>query len=254
MSSPIRYLSFFAHSAAVLHGSQRFKIYRSERIKTPADTSATITRRLMEIFLLIPAPAYGILLLPYLLGSIPFGYILVRAFRGDDIRQSGSGNIGATNVARSSPALGALTLLLDSLKGLAAVALTRAMFPGDDVLAAAAALAAILGHMFPVWLRFRGGKGVATSLGSFALLTPKSILIILGIFLAVVAASRYISLGSIIAAAALPFIAWMLGETRGNVLMAAFLVAASALVIAKHHENIRRLLAGMENRFHWRRP
>lgn len=200
----------------------------------------------------ISAPAYAILCASYFLGSIPFGYILVRAFRGGDIRQSGSGNIGATNVARSSPALGALTLLLDALKGLVAVALTRALFPGENILAAAAAFVAILGHMFPVWLRFRGGKGVATSLGSFALITPKPILIVIGIFLAVVAAFRYISLGSIVAAAALPVLAWGWGEWRGNIPMAAFIAAASVAVIAKHHGNIRRLLSGTEPRFQWR--
>ena len=106
----------------------------------------------------------------YLLGSIPFGYVLLRIFRGQDVRQTGSGNIGATNVARSSPALGILTLLLDALKGAAAVAVTRALFPDPMMLAAVAALYAILGHIFPVWLRFRGGKGVATGLGSFLML------------------------------------------------------------------------------------
>src|SRR4030081_778777 len=97
----------------------------------------------------------------YLLGSIPFGYILLRMFRGQDVRQTGSGNIGATNVARSSPALGILTLLLDALKGYAAVAIIRALFPDQIVLAGIAALFAIVGHIFPVWLKFRGGKGVA---------------------------------------------------------------------------------------------
>src|ERR1700691_5562451 len=115
----------------------------------------------------------------YLLGSIPFGYLLVRAFRGQDIRRTGSGNIGATNVSRTSKGLGALTLILDALKGLAAVVITRAVFPGNKTLLGAAALFAIVGHMFPVWLRFRGGKGVATGLGSFVLITPKSILVML---------------------------------------------------------------------------
>src|SRR4030081_682321 len=113
----------------------------------------------------------------YLLGSIPFGYILLRMFRGQDVRQTGSGNIGATNVARSSPALGVLTLILDALKGLAAVALTRAFFPGQTVLDGLAALFAIVGHMFPVWLKFRGGKGVATALGSFAPIAPAALLV-----------------------------------------------------------------------------
>src|SRR5712691_3807991 len=101
----------------------------------------------------------------YLLGSIPFGFILVRVFRGQDVRQTGSGNIGATNVARSSPVLGVLTLVLDALKGLAAVALTRAFSPNRNVLACMAALFAIMGHIFPLWLKLRGGMGVATGLG-----------------------------------------------------------------------------------------
>jgi len=102
----------------------------------------------------------------YFLGSIPFGYILVRLFRGEDVRESGSGNVGATNVARSSPLLGLATLVLDAIKGLFAVLFTRAVFPADRSLLIVAALFAILGHVFSVWLRFRGGKGVATGLGS----------------------------------------------------------------------------------------
>jgi len=206
----------------------------------------------MTTFSLTPA-AYAVLGLSYLLGSIPFGYILVRTFRGDDIRRSGSGNIGATNVARSSPVLGVLTLILDALKGMSAVALTLFIFPGHEVLAGTAALAAILGHMFPIWLKFRGGKGVATGLGSFALLAPKAVLIVIGIFLAVVAASRYISLGSIIAAAALPFLVWVLRGSHDSRLLIP-LAAGCLLVIAKHHANIRRLSSGTENRFEWRRP
>src|SRR5271163_1797552 len=104
----------------------------------------------------------------YLLGTVPFGYLLLRIFRGQDVRQTGSGNIGATNVSRTSPVLGALTLLLDGLKGLAAVVITRTLFPGQPFLLGTAAVLAIVGHMFPLWLDFRGGKGVATGLGSFA--------------------------------------------------------------------------------------
>src|SRR5208337_638764 len=126
----------------------------------------------------------------YLLGSIPFGYILVRAFRGQDVRQTGSGNIGATNVSRTSPRLGVLTLILDMLKGLTAVAVTRMLFPDDTMLFGAAAFFAIVGHIFPVWLRFRGGKGVATGLGSFALLAPKPLLVTVGVFIAVVLVFR----------------------------------------------------------------
>jgi glycerol-3-phosphate acyltransferase PlsY len=196
----------------------------------------------------------------YLLGSIPFGYLLVRIFRGEDVRQSGSGNIGATNVSRKSPILGLLTLLLDALKGscavwLASKALMRA-FPGNIDASpypalAVVALCAILGHMFPVWLRFRGGKGVATALGAFALLVPRATLGAFAIFVIVALASRYVSLASIAAAASLPIFAWL--QLRDGIdqdlLTIVPITVASVLVIAKHHDNIRRLLSGTENRF-----
>lgn len=195
----------------------------------------------------------------YLLGSIPFGYLLVRVFRGEDVRQSGSGNIGATNVSRKSPALGVLTLLLDALKGTCAVWLASQAFmrawPGNiDVspypLDSLMALCAILGHMFPVWLRFRGGKGVATAAGAFGLLVPHATLGALAIFVAVAIASRYVSLASIAAAMSLPILAWfsLRDDGIGTSIMIVPLSVASALVIAKHHENIRRLLAGTESR------
>jgi acyl phosphate:glycerol-3-phosphate acyltransferase len=189
----------------------------------------------------------------YLLGSVPFGYILLRIFRGQDVRQTGSGNIGATNVARSSPLLGILTLLLDALKGAAAVAVTRALFPDQMMLAAIAALFAILGHAFPVWLRFRGGKGVATGLGSFLMLAPKIVLIALGIFVVMVFAFRYVSLASIVTVALFPLLAWLLKEYGNTPVVLVFMAAASALIIAKHGGNIRRLLAGTEPHFQWRR-
>ena len=191
--------------------------------------------------------------LSYLLGSIPFGLILVRIFRGQDVRQTGSGNIGATNVARSSPALGLLTLILDALKGFAAVALTLTFFPGRNVLAGLAALFAILGHMFPVWLKFRGGKGVATGLGSFVLLAPKALLVTVGVFVAVLLALRRVSLGSIVAVALFPLLAWLLHDYSGATPVLGFMAIASLLIIARHHQNIRRLLAGTEPRFQWRR-
>jgi glycerol-3-phosphate acyltransferase PlsY len=189
----------------------------------------------------------------YLLGSIPFGYILVWVFRGQDVRQTGSGNIGATNVSRTSPGLGALTLVLDALKGLTSVAITRAVFPGHNMLLGAAAFFAILGHMFPVWLRFRGGKGVATGLGSFVLLTPKTILVMVAIFVVIFLAFRYVSLASILTVALFPLVAWVLDPYRDAPQVLAFLSAASLLIIAKHHENIRRLLAHTESRFQWSR-
>lgn len=183
----------------------------------------------------------------YALGSIPFGYLLVRLFRGEDVRKTGSGNIGATNVSRTSPALGVATLLLDAVKGFAAVALTRYLYPGNISLLALAALFAIIGHMFPVWLGWRGGKGVATALGSFLGLAPRPVLIMVAVFLVVVAASRYISLGSIVAALCFPVFVIYIEHYR---MEPALLVAAACLlIVVRHHENIRRLLRGSENKF-----
>lgn len=184
----------------------------------------------------------------YLLGSIPFGYLLVRAFRGADVRTTGSGNIGATNVARTSPILGLLTLVFDVLKGIAAVGLALTMFPGNRTVAFVAALAAISGHVFPVWLRFRGGKGVATGLGSFVLLTPKAILLAMAVFVVMLATFRYVSLASVTAAASLPVFALLLREGSGSVQIV-LVSLSSALIILKHRQNIRRLMAGTEPKF-----
>jgi glycerol-3-phosphate acyltransferase PlsY len=187
----------------------------------------------------------------YLLGSIPFGYLLVRFFKGEDVRSSGSGNIGATNVARKSPVLGVTTLLLDAAKGLAAVLLARTLInvnvndPHRPLIITAAAFFAVLGHLFPIWLKFRGGKGVATSLGAFILLTPKSIVCMIIVFLIVAAATRFISLASVAVAAAFPLLAWGLHEyvdSRQLILIA--LVAL--LVIWKHRQNLVRLATGQE--------
>jgi len=187
--------------------------------------------------------------LSYLLGSIPFGYLLIRIFKGEDVRTSGSGNIGATNVARKSPALGVATLLLDAAKGLAAVLLSPALFSGphQQLIMTTAAFFAVLGHLFPVWLKFRGGKGVATSLGAFILLTPKSILCMVGMFLLIAVAFRYISLGSIAVAAAFPLLAWALHEYADSRQLV-FIALVSALVIWKHRQNIRRIAAGTESK------
>jgi acyl phosphate:glycerol-3-phosphate acyltransferase len=193
--------------------------------------------------------------LSYLLGSIPFGYLLVRIFRGEDVRHSGSGNIGATNVSRKSPLLGVATLVLDALKGSAAVALAYRLSGGMTAgvrpiqAMAMAALFAVLGHMFPVWLKFHGGKGVATGLGSFIVIAPKAVLIAVGIFLAVVAISRYVSLGSILAVASFPVLVYGMRAYGDNTMALAYITAASLLIIVKHHENIRRMLAGTESQF-----
>ena len=201
----------------------------------------------MSTFLLIAA-------ISYLLGSIPFGYLLVRIFRGEDVRQSGSGNIGATNVSRKSPALGVITLLLDAGKGTAAVVLSSfvANRMGDQSHTCEqltlAALFAVIGHMFPVWLKFRGGKGVATGLGSFVLIAPQAVLAAAGIFLGVLLLFRYVSLGSVIAVGVFPLLVWFTRHFAVPVRALATIALASLLIIARHHENIRRLLAGTENR------
>jgi acyl phosphate:glycerol-3-phosphate acyltransferase len=201
----------------------------------------------MSRFILIVAASY-------LLGSIPFGYLLVRIFRGEDVRRSGSGNIGATNVSRKSPVLGALTLLLDAAKGFVAVQLasTIAGLSRGELNAqramAAGALFAILGHMLPLWLGFRGGKGVATALGAFLRLAPAAVGIAVILFVVVVLISRRISLGSIVTAALFPSTVWMLKVSRDPGVLA--LIGVSALlIIGKHYENIHRLLTGQEPRF-----
>jgi acyl phosphate:glycerol-3-phosphate acyltransferase len=184
----------------------------------------------------------------YLLGSIPFGYLLVRVFRGADVRTTGSGNIGATNVARTSPALGLLTLVFDVLKGAAAVGLALTMFSDNRTVAFVAAFAAISGHVFPVWLHFRGGKGVATGLGSFLLLTPKAVLLAMAVFVAMATVYRYVSLASVAAAASLPIFALLLREGRSSAQIA-LISLGSALIILKHRQNIRRLWTGVEPKF-----
>ncbi|HEX3105867.1 MAG TPA: glycerol-3-phosphate 1-O-acyltransferase PlsY [Terriglobales bacterium] len=183
----------------------------------------------------------------YFLGSIPFGYLLVRTFRGADVRTTGSGNIGATNVARTSPLLGLLTLVLDVLKGMAAVSMALTLWPDTRTLAFVAALAAISGHIFPIWLRFRGGKGVATGLGSFILLTPKAVLLAMAVFVILLAACRFVSLASVTAAVSLPLFTLVLRE--GSSAQIYMVAISSALIIVKHRANMERVLAGTEPKF-----
>jgi glycerol-3-phosphate acyltransferase PlsY len=199
----------------------------------------------------------GIAVGAYLLGSIPFGYILVRLTRGEDVRASGSGNIGATNVARSGgKGLGILTLALDTFKGWLPVWVVLHL-PGMPVandrqlhvLAAAVALLAVLGHMFTVWLRFKGGKGVATGLGVFLALAPAAVLISVALFAVIFALTRYVSLGSIVAAASFPIILLI---REGNIFGPwgmALTTTVAVLVIVRHHQNIGRLVNGTESRF-----
>jgi glycerol-3-phosphate acyltransferase PlsY len=185
----------------------------------------------------------------YLLGSIPFGYLLVRIFRNEDIREQGSGNIGATNVARSgAKGLGVATLLLDLGKAYLAVIIARHIAPGMFDVAVAAAVAAVVGHVFPVWLGFRGGKGVASALGVFLALTWPSGLAIFLVFLVVFAMTRYVSLASIAGSATFPLFGFYFVKPWTHMVVFGFLFIP-LLVIVKHHENIRRLLSGTESRF-----
>lgn len=200
-------------------------------------------------------------LVAYLLGSIPFGYILVKLFLKQDIRQTGSGNIGATNVARSGrKGLAVTTLLLDAGKGALAVWAIDAWWNGtvyvirpypclpDLVPPATAAFFAILGHCFPIWLKFKGGKGVATAIGAFSVLAPSAAIGTLICFALVFAASRYVSLASIISAAVFPFLIRGLSTPNRTALLV-LCSASSLVIILKHHANIRRLIAGTEPKF-----
>jgi glycerol-3-phosphate acyltransferase PlsY len=192
-----------------------------------------------------------------LLGSIPFGYLIVRAKEGADVRESGSGGTGATNVSRRAGKLaGVVTLLLDAAKGALAVWMARWLSTPDwgiNWLVAAAAIIAVLGHCFPVWLGFRGGKGVATGVGVFLSLSPLALALSALVFLLVFATTRYVSLGSITAAAAFPLCVWLLSiythssENLRPVITAA--LASAALIIFMHRANIGRLLRGTESKF-----
>jgi glycerol-3-phosphate acyltransferase PlsY len=195
-------------------------------------------------------------LVAYLLGSIPFGYLIVKLTRRGDIRRQGSGNIGATNVARTAGiAAGSLTLLLDAGKGYLAVWLAGRWTGGSIRWMMLAAVFAILGHIFPVWLGFRGGKGVATGLGLFLPICAKAVAAGVILWLLVVLFWRYVSLGSVVAAAALPILIYLLyappHAPPETVSFGAILI--SLLVIWKHRENMQRVIAGTENRFQWRR-
>jgi glycerol-3-phosphate acyltransferase PlsY len=202
-------------------------------------------------------PYLAIAVIAYLLGSIPFGLLLVRLVKGEDVRLTGSGNIGATNVARSGGAkLGVITLLLDGLKGylavLFALLLAHRLPELDASLAAAiAALATIIGHVFPVWLHFRGGKGVATAVGAFLAMAPRAVLVVLAIFLVIVLIFRYVSLGSVVASAAFPILAFFIYRGSSSVVDLAVMLTASLLIIFKHKSNIQRLINGTENRLHF---
>ena len=187
--------------------------------------------------------------LAYLAGSIPFGLIIVKLMTGADVRDGGSGNIGATNVLRTTGrAAGYLTLLLDAAKGWFAVWLAGWLTGGSTLWMSAAALAVLLGHAFSVWLKFTGGKAVASFVGAFAYLTPLPLLAVILLFVLLVAWTRYLSLGSIVAAGLFPVACWMILHPAWPVLAAA--AAAAVLIIDRHSANIARIRAGEERVFH----
>ena len=182
----------------------------------------------------------------YLIGSIPFGYLIVRGKIGADIRQTGSGGTGATNVSRRvGKVAGVVTLVLDALKGAAAVLIARAL-SGDDWLIAAAAIAVLVGHIFPVWLGFRGGKGVATGAGVFIVIAPVALLLAGVLFLAIVFLTRYVSLGSMVAAATIPLFVWAQSGSQPLLIAA---VLGALLIVFAHRGNIGRLVHGTESQF-----
>lgn len=229
----------------------------------------------------------AVIVIAYLLGSIPFGYLIVRAKQGADVRETGSGGTGATNVSRrAGKAAGVVTLILDALKGVAAIAIAKlslglpivggvghigsptlgGTYSTEHILigqagspadvywwVAAAAIAVIVGHIFPVWLRFRGGKGVATGVGVFLMLAPIAVVMAALVFLGVVMLTRYVSLGSILAAAAIPLLVLLQNafirpiEPLAPILTAA--IIGAALIVFAHRENIGRLIRGTENKF-----
>jgi acyl phosphate:glycerol-3-phosphate acyltransferase len=192
-----------------------------------------------------------VIVIAYLIGSIPFGYLIVRTKGGGDIRQTGSGGTGATNVSRRAGKLaGVLTLLLDASKGVAAVLIAQTV-SGSDWMRAAAAIAVIVGHIFPVWLGFRGGKGVATGVGVFLVLSPIALLCAGVVFVSIVFFTRYVSLGSVMAAVLIPLFVWLqnvfvepVADLR-PLLMAA--IVGALLILFAHRGNIERLARGTES-------
>ena len=188
------------------------------------------------------------LVIAYLLGSIPFGYLLVKWRTGGDVRATGSGNIGATNVLRTTGrAAGVATLLLDIAKGYAAVWIAASLAENSQLWMSLSALAVMAGHAYPVLLRFQGGKAVASFIGAFLRLTPLPLIAVLIVFLGVVAWTRHVSLGSILAAGTFPLAVWLILQASWPVLGASIL--AAAFIIYKHSSNIQRLHDGSEHLF-----
>jgi glycerol-3-phosphate acyltransferase PlsY len=200
----------------------------------------------------ISATLLAIPIAAYLLGSIPFGLLLAKLFGGGDVRKAGSGNIGATNVARVvGPLAGILTLVFDTAKGMAAVWLADRVSGESAMWMVIAAFTVLLGHCYPVWLKFKGGKGVATALGVFLALCPLAAVSALLLFILCVAYWRYVSLGSVVAAAAMPLLVYFLWAPRHAppLIIDLGTLAIALLVIYKHSGNLQRLRDGAEPRF-----
>ena len=187
-------------------------------------------------------------MLAYLIGGLPFGYLFVRFSLGKDVRTMGSGNIGATNVHRTAGRkAGVIVLLLDICKGFAAVWIASLASHADALTVGLAAFAVILGHCYPVFLRFKGGKGVACFVGAFLYIAPLVLIFTAVIFVLVVAGSKFISLGSIVGAIVFPFLLWVMIRPARAILISA--IASGLLIIYRHRANISRLMAGKENVF-----
>ena len=213
-------------------------------------------------------PAF-VIIIAYLLGTIPSGYLIVRVTQGADVRDTGSGGTGATNVSRrAGKTAGVVTLVLDALKGATAIVVAKTILglpiftarataggplQSMDWWIAAVAIAAILGHIYPVWLRFHGGKGVATGVGVFLMLTPMAVAMAALVFIVVVTSTRYVSLGSILAAVAIPLLVLLQHAFFQPVASLAPIISAAAagaaLIVFAHRENIGRLLGGNESKF-----
>jgi acyl phosphate:glycerol-3-phosphate acyltransferase len=184
----------------------------------------------------------------YLLGGVPFGYLFVRFALGKDIRTMGSGNIGATNVHRSAGGkAGVIVLLLDIFKGFLAVSFAGLVTHNNPTAIALAAAAVMIGHSFPVFLRFKGGKAVACCVGAFLYIAPLAVLAIVPVFVLVVAISKHISLASIVSVLLFPLILWLILHPVPPILLAA--VFGALLIVYRHKANIQRLMAGNENVF-----
>jgi glycerol-3-phosphate acyltransferase PlsY len=195
----------------------------------------------------------AVLAVAYLVGGIPFGYLLVRVKTGQDVRSMGSGNIGATNVLRTTGrAIAVVTLMLDIAKGFFAVWLAAKLTDHSPLWMSAAALAVMAGHAYPVFLKFHGGKAVASFIGAFLYLTPVPLAAALAVFVIVVAATRQISMGSIVAAGSLPLAVWLISHPPAPMLLAALI--AGVFIIYRHQSNIARIRAGAEHVFRFSRP